>query len=155
MPTFKEGKLVPYTIEQMHHLVIDVEKYPEFLPWCSAVRVLERNEQQEATIADTLISYKAFSERYTSKIVTEWDASRHNATIKVEAISGPFEHLNTEWQFTSQGKSTFVNFSIDFRFKSALLENLMGLFFAKICDKMMAAFLARAKALYEKCEDRK
>ncbi len=153
MPSFNETRTVPYTVEQLYDLVLDIEKYPEFLPWCAAVRVHSRTEQE--MVAEVVISFKAFSENYTSRITFKPPNNSEDATIAVEAISGPFAYLHNLWQFSRPSNETIVQFNIDFRFKSSLLERVMGMFFAKACEKMMAAFMARAEVLYGKNTDRK
>lgn len=153
MHTFDEERLVPYTVEQLYDLVLDIESYPDFLPWCAAIRVQKRTEEE--IIADTLISFKAYSENYTSRIVPQPPNQAAHAAITVEAISGPFKYLHNNWKFQRAGNETIVQFHIDFRFKSVLLDKLIGIFFAKACEKMMAAFLARAEVLYGQHADKK
>lgn len=143
MPSHSEQKILPYSAEQHFDLVVDIEKYPEFLPWCRAARVLERKEGEIR--AELVISFAHMTERYTSCVVM----NRPHA-IDVTMVKGPFEHLVNRWKFTAMENGTQIDFFIDFKFKSKILEKLIGSMFSKATDKMIDAFDARAKQLYGK-----
>src|SRR3954464_12063363 len=99
----------------MYAVVADVEKYPEFLPWVVALRVLAR--RAGGMTAEMAVGYGALRERYTSDVALDPDAR----TIDVVQTKGPFKQLENHWRFTPQGKSCEVEFSILFEFKSPLL----------------------------------
>ncbi len=137
-----------YSVEQLYQLVVDIEQYPEFLPWCSAARVLE--ETDHYIVADLIISFKAFTEHYRSQVALT-PPKKGKAAVEVSLISGPFKRLNNNWKFeTLKNGGTLIEFYIDFEFKSALLQKLIGLLFNKACQKMVASFEARAKDLFGK-----
>ncbi len=142
MPAHSDRQISPYTPEQLYALVADVERYPEFLPWCRAARILERAEGE--FLAELAIHFKGLTERYTSRVVL-------SPPYKVEAtlVRGPFSHLTNRWQFTAlpQG-GTEIDFFLDFAFRSKLLEAMLGGMFARAQSKMIEAFRARADALY-------
>lgn len=142
MPTLTDHQRSPYTPRQLFALVADVERYPEFLPWCRAARILEHKEGE--LLAELVISFKGFTESYTSRVVLTPPAA-----IDVTMTRGPFEHLVNRWRFTPEGQGgTAIEFFLDFKFRSRLLEALIGGLFEKATRKMAAAFTARADALY-------
>ena len=144
MPTHNENRVLPFSAEQMYALVLDVAKYPEFLPWCVATRVKSKDASDDGQmVADMAVGFKLVKERYTSRITFE--APHH---IHVTDIGGPFKHLETDWRFRSHADGCEVDFSIDFAFSSTLLESIMGGLFTDAAHKMMQAFVTRAEAVY-------
>ena len=141
MISHRETRNVPYPAELMYAVVSDVEKYPQFLPWVLALRVLSRREN--GLTAEMAVGYGALRERYTSD-VTLTPAIRR---IDVIQIKGPFKTLENHWQFTPQGEGCEVAFSILFEFKNRLLHSVAGAKFEKVMLKMADAFEARAAAL--------
>lgn len=135
-----ETKFFPYKTADIFALITDIEAYPEFLPWCAAVRVLERTE--DATIAEMVVRYKGLSERFVSRVTTE------SNMVDVKLVEGPFSHLHNRWALTEIPEGTQIDFTIDFAFRSAMLEKLMGYFFHSAFTKMVSAFEARAKTKY-------
>ena len=147
MPAFAETCHSPYAPAQLYALVLDVEHYPEFLPWCRAARILQR--APDYFIGELIISFSHLTERYSSKIVPTAPDANGEAMINVSLVTGPFEHLSNHWHFvpTADG-GTDIHFKLDFAFKSKLLDTLLGGLFGKAVEKMTGAFLARADALY-------
>ncbi len=143
MPSHHETILVPYSAAQMFALVTDVEKYPEFLPWCAAARVLCGDEAEK--LAELVISFQHLRERYTSRIITNYPNE-----IKVSLVEGPFDKLDNHWRFIDQPNGCAVEFFLDFKFRSFLLEKMIGGIFKKAVEKMTSAFLTRAEELYGK-----
>ena len=142
MPRHSETKHLPYTPEQLFELVADVARYDEFLPWVVAVRV--RSSSPTETVADLVVGFNAFKERFTSR-VTKQRPDR----IVVDYIEGPLKYLKNEWRFEAapEGGSN-VFFSVDFAFKSRLFETLAGAMFDRALRRMTGAFEQRAAALY-------
>jgi coenzyme Q-binding protein COQ10 len=142
MPRHSETKYLPYAPEQLFELVADVARYDEFLPWVVAVRV--RSSSERETVADLVVGFNAFKERFTSRVVKE-----RPARICVDYIEGPLKYLHNEWRFdrTPDGGSN-VHFSVDFAFKSRLFEALAGQMFDRALRRMTNAFEQRAVALY-------
>lgn len=149
MPHHAEQQFSPYTPQQLFALVADVEKYPEFLPWCRAARITERRENE--FLGELIISFAHITESYTSRVrlnpVSEEGGS---CSIDVVMIKGPFEHLANHWKFIPVESGTNIDFFLDFKFRSRLLEKLIGSSFTKATVKMVAAFKARADVLYSK-----
>lgn len=131
----------------MYRVVADVERYPEFLPWVLGLRVKSR--QGNITIAEMMVGYKSFREKYTSRIVS--DPAR--LTVDVTQTEGPFRLLENHWRFAPQKmeaggpEACEVHFAIDFAFRNRILAALAGATFEKALLKMTAAFEARAAAL--------
>ena len=142
MPRHSETKHLPYTPEQLFELVADVANYDKFLPWVSAVRV--RSNSETEMIADLIVGFNAFKERFTSR-VTKHRPDR----ITVDYIEGPLKYLTNEWRFEpAPGGGTELCFSVDFAFKSRLFEALAGQMFDRALRRMTGAFEQRAAALY-------
>jgi coenzyme Q-binding protein COQ10 len=148
MPYHQEQKFFPYSVSQLFNLVADVEKYPEFLPWCSAARILKSNEN--IFYAQLIIGFKGFNEKYTSKVTLVPSLNETDkATISVEMEEGPFTHLINEWKFTPKENGVTVDFLIDFSFKLKFLEKIMSSMFEEAFIKMVKAFEERAKVIYK------
>lgn len=143
MPHFHQVKILPYDAKQLFDLVLDVESYPEFIPWCEASRIISKSNTE--IIAELVIRLKAFTEKYQSSII--FNSSEQLFTIEVEAISGPFKYLKNSWKFSKIDTGTKVEFFIDFQMKFTILDNLIGIFFGEATKKMIDAFEKRAQAL--------
>lgn len=142
MPTHAEQRKLPYTSEQMFDLVADVEKYPQFLPWCKSCRITKR--EGDKFYADLIIGYKLVREKFTSKVVLE----RPDA-IRVEYLQGPLKYLSNQWKFIrNDDKSCTIDFYVDFEFRNAFFQKLMGVFFNEVVRRMVSAFEQRAEDLY-------
>lgn len=146
MPSHYETKILPYTSQQLFDMVADVARYPEFLPWCSAARILEHTNN--TFLAELIISYHHIKESYTSHVTLMPDRA-----IEVVMVKGPFEYLTNQWKFTPEDAQTRIDFSIDFQFRSKLLEKIMNGFFTKAAQKMMGAFTTRADFLYHNTQN--
>ncbi|MES2120952.1 MAG: type II toxin-antitoxin system RatA family toxin [Pseudomonadota bacterium] len=142
MPRHSETRYLPYTPEQLFDLVADVARYDEFLPWVVAVRV--RSSSETEAVADLVVGFNAFKERFTSRV-----KKRRPDSICVDYVEGPLKFLHNEWRFdrASDG-GTDVHFSVDFAFKSRLFESLAGAMFDRALRRMTDAFEQRAAALY-------
>ena len=129
----------------MYAVVADVERYPEFLPWCAGLRVLkrERDGTREILIAEMLVGYKALRERYTSRVVLNKEAR----TIDVVQTEGVFRALENHWRFTPESGGCRVDFSIVFEFRNALLGMVANAALGRVMMRMTEAFEARAKKL--------
>jgi coenzyme Q-binding protein COQ10 len=142
MPRHSETRHLPYTPEQLFELVADVSSYDEFLPWVVAVRI--RSSSETETVADLVVGFSAFKERFTSRVVKHWPDR-----ICVDYIEGPLKYLHNEWEFErADDGGTNLQFSVDFAFKSRLFETLAGQMFDRALRRMTSAFERRAAALY-------
>ena len=146
MPSHAETRFLPYSSQQMYDLVADVGKYPEFLPWCAAARISDTIPKDDATIleADLVISFKVFREKFGSR-VTLWHDKRK---IDTEYLDGPFRYLKSEWRFEDVEGGCNVHFNVDFEFKNAILQRVIGLVFNEAMQRIVRAFENRADALY-------
>ena len=143
MISHRETRFVPYPADLMYAVVSDVEKYPQFLPWIVALRVLSRGENHMT--AEMAVGYGGLRERYTSDV--QLDPSQHR--VDVAQVRGPFKVLENHWRFTPAGEGCEIEFSILFEFKSRLLHGVAGAKFEKVMLKMVEAFEARAKQIQE------
>ena len=148
MPTHSETRAMPYTARQMYDLVADVARYPEFLPWTAAARIRSRTPRPdgaEVMEADLVISFKVFRERFGSR-VTLWPGEMR---IDTEYLDGPFRFMRSNWAFRDRAEGGCdVSFFVDFEFRSAILQKLIGVVFDEAMRRVVRAFEARAAALY-------
>lgn len=146
MPKHSETKHLSYTAEQMYALVADVGSYPQFLPWCSAARIRLRQPQPEGEFieADLVISFKVFRERFGSRVTLFPDALK----IETEYLDGPFRYMRSHWAFRPDGAGCEVDFFVDFEFKNALLQGIIGVVFNEAMLRIVRAFERRAAELY-------
>ena len=148
MPTHSETKVLPYTAGQMFALVADVASYPQFLPWTAAARIRSTTDRGDHTemLADLVISFKVFRERFGSR-VTLWPAENR---IDTAYIDGPFRYLESRWQFRDVPGGCEVTFDVDFEFRNRLLQGAAGMFFNEAMQRVVRAFERRAAELYGK-----
>ena len=146
MPSHSETRTLPYTAAQMYDLVADVARYPEFLPWTAAARIRSRTQEgdHEVMLADLVVSFKVFRERFGSR-VTLWPERKR---IDTEYIEGPFRHLHSRWEFRDVDGGSEVHFEVDFEFRNLILQKAAGLFFFEAMQRIVRAFEARAQQLY-------
>jgi coenzyme Q-binding protein COQ10 len=132
----------------MFDLVADVERYPEFVPLCRALKVRQRTpggEGIETIVADMTVSFKLVRESFRSRVTLD----RPKLQILVEYLQGPFSHMQNRWTFTPTGEQTCeIEFSIDYEFRSRMLGVLMGSMFDAAFRRFAAAFEARADQVY-------
>lgn len=147
MPSHQETRRLPYTAQQMYDLVADVERYPQFLPWNSAARIRSRTPVPggEVLEADLVISFKVFRERFGSRVTLWPDRMR----IDTEYIDGPFRKLVSYWTFRDvEGGGCEIGFFVDFEFRNAILQGIIGVVFNDAMQRVVRAFERRAAALY-------
>lgn len=143
MPTHAEQRVLPYQPEQLFDLVADIEKYPEFLPWCIGARINRREDN--VVWADLVIGFKMFREQFTSRVTLDQGASR----IDVAYLDGPFKYLNNHWIFEPHPDGCKIDFFVDFEFRSIILQKTIGLLFNEAVMRMISAFETRAAVLYQ------
>jgi len=129
----------------MFKIVADVEKYPEFLPWVSALHIAAREHAHDKEIlkAHMTVGFKSFRESYTSRVTL--DSAEH--AIDVVQAEGPFRQLENHWRFTPQGDRCKVDFSIAFELRNPVLNMVVGTAFGRILLRTQDAFLERARQL--------
>jgi len=142
MPIHKEKRVLPYNPSQLYELVIDIERYPEFLPWCQGARI--RTRQEDLIVADLIIGFRMFRERFTSRVKPDPAAQR----IDVTYAEGPFKYLENHWVFEDHPQGCQIDFYVDFEFRSKLLQKLIESLFHEAVRRMVHAFETRANHLY-------
>jgi coenzyme Q-binding protein COQ10 len=147
MPKLHQKKILNHSAKEIYELVIDIEKYPEFLPWCKAAKIIEVTSPQNLQ-ADLLINFKNFFEKYRSN-VTHGQAAPTQYFIDVVAIEGPFKSLINNWKISEiSAQKCEVDFFLEFEFNSIFLTKLLGNFFERAAEKMMNAFEERAAKIH-------
>lgn len=141
MPTHAEKRFLPYEPAQMYQLVADIERYPEFLPWCLAARI--RRRAGNIVYADLVIGFKMVRESFTSRVEL-CPPDRINVTY----AEGPFRYLNNHWVFAPAQGGCVIDFYVDFEFRSRMLQKIISTLFGEAVKRMVAAFEARAHQLY-------
>jgi coenzyme Q-binding protein COQ10 len=147
MPQFSTKRRVRHTATDMFDLVADVEKYPQFVPLCSALTVKSRSIEGDVIVlvADMTVAYKIVRETFTSRVMLD----RPNLKILVEYLNGPFKRMQNRWTFQPAGEDTCdVEFFIAYEFRSRTLAMLMGAMFDAAFRKFSAAFEKRADEVY-------
>jgi len=142
MPTHAEQRYLPHEPKQLYDLVADIERYPEFLPWCLAARI--RRREGDVIVADLVIGFKMLRERFTSRVTLDPAAMR----IDVTYVDGPFKYLNNHWLFRQDAGGCMIDFYVDFEFRSRLLQKMMQPLFNEAVRRMVSAFEERAARLY-------
>jgi coenzyme Q-binding protein COQ10 len=138
---------MPYSAQQMYDLVADVASYPKFLPWCAAARIRSRTPQgaSEVMEADLVISFKVFRERFGSRVVLHPEEHK----IDTEYLDGPFRYMKSNWAFQDrEDGGCDVSFFVDFEFKNAVLQGIIGVVFNEAMQRIVRAFERRAAELY-------
>ena len=146
MPTHSETRPLPYTAQQMYDLVADVASYPQFLPWTAAARIKSTEDKGDHMVmdADLVISFKVFRERFTSRVVL-WPQDHK---IDTEYLDGPFKYMKSNWSFKDTDAGCEVSFFVDFEFRNAILQKIIGVVFNEAMQRVVKAFEKRAEALY-------
>jgi|SRR6185437_3107354 len=141
MPTVRKSVIVDRPAATMFALVDDVERYPEFLPWCSGTQVFERTAQ--ATVARLDIDYHGL----TSYIQTR-NVKQPPNRMSLEFVEGPFERFKGNWRFTPLGEDGCrVEFALDYAFSSVAFEAVLGPVFGHIIETLVDRFVQRAESL--------
>jgi coenzyme Q-binding protein COQ10 len=145
MLSHREEKILPFSKEQLSQLVLDVEKYPEFLPWCSDCKII-KVESDELFFANLKIEYNKICFSYISEIkIIRQD---NKIIIDVTSRKGPFKKLKNIWEFENIENGCKTSFFISIQLKSTILNNLLKLIYNKAYEKMLHSFTARAEQIY-------
>ena len=144
MASVEQSVLVGYPAQQMYSLVDDIERYPEFLPWCAGARVETRDGR--STRATILIDYRGIKQSFMTENRTH-PAER----IEIHLVSGPFRKLEGLWLFTPLAPDACkIQFRLHYEFSNRLLEKLVGPVFRHIAGTLLDAFLQRAEQLHRR-----
>jgi len=146
MPKASVKRLIECKKNQLIDLVLDIEKYPEFVPFCLDAHVYEKKEKDDLIliIADLTIGKGPFKDTYKSDV----KFNKKNDSIKVINIGGPLNHLENTWLFSDHDKGTEISFDIDFEIENKFLNVVMAKSFKFGLDKIADAFQKRADDLY-------
>ena len=146
MPKASVKRLIECNKNQLIDLVLDIEKYPEFVPFCLASHVYERNNKGDLIliIADLTIGKGPFKDTYKSDV----KFNKNDSTIKVTNIGGPLNHLENTWHFKEQENGTEISFDIDFEIENKFLNIVMTKSFQFGLNKIADAFQKRAEELF-------
>ncbi|MFV0386243.1 type II toxin-antitoxin system RatA family toxin [Paracoccus sp. (in: a-proteobacteria)] len=151
MPHHQDSRDLPYSARQMFDLVADVERYPQFLPWNSAARIRSRrlrDDGAEEVQAELIISFKVFREKFGSHVVL-WPTEAAPLRIDTEYLDGPFRHMRSGWTFSDRPEGGCrIDFFVDFEFRNAILQRLIGVVFHEAMTRIVRAFEERARELY-------
>ena len=140
-------KALPYTPDQLFALVGDVDRYPEFVPWLTSMRTWNAHEIEPGVNcidAEAGVGFSFLRETFTTRVIRDAN-ERH---VGVNLLRGPFRALKNDWRFRAAGEGTEIDFSIEFEFKSRLLDAFLAANMDRAIDKLIACFEARAKVLY-------
>jgi len=150
MPKASVKRLIECKKDQLIDLVLDIEKYPEFVPFCLDSHVYEKNKEGNLTliIADLTIGKGPFKDTYKSDVKFD----KENSTINVTNIGGPLNHLENNWKFIETEGGTEISFDIDFEIENKFLNVLMSKSFEFGLNKIADAFQKRAEDLYQPIE---
>ncbi len=152
MPDYQTVRRVQHSPEKMYSIVADIERYPEFLPLCEKLTILNSREEDESSPgkkiieADMTVGYKTITQTFRSKVIL----NNQNKTIQTTNIGGPFKQMTNEWSFTPvNDTATDIHFKIDYAFKNWALEKLMGTMFDEAFRTYAESFEKRADSLYK------
>ncbi len=139
-------RVLPYTPEQLFGLVGDVDRYPDFVPWITAMRTW--NARQDGPIstvdAEAQVGFSFLKEKFATRVRRDAE----HLTVDVSLLYGPFKRLSNQWKFTPKDSETTVEFVIDFAFKSRMLDALLAANLDRAADKLIACFEARARQIH-------
>ena len=145
MPKASVKRSINCKKEQLVDLVLDIEKYPEFVPFCVAAKVYEKKEKDNLLliIADLTIGKGPFKDTYKSEV----KYNKKSNSIFVTNLDGPLKHLKNTWHFKEENNVTEVSFEVDFELKNEFLNIVMTKSFQFALDKIADAFEKRARDL--------
>ena len=146
MPKASVKRLIECNKEQLVDLVLDIENYPKFIPYCLDAKIHEKKEEDNLIliIADLTIGKGPFKATYTSDV----RFNKETDTIQVTNIKGPLKHLDNKWVFLEKGNSTEISFDIDFEIENKFLDIVMSKSFQYGLDKIADSFQKRANHLF-------
>ena len=148
MPKASVKRLIECKKEQLIDLVLDIEKYPVFVPFCVDSKIYEKNEKDNLLliVADLTIGKGPFKDTYKSDI----KFNKKEDSIYVTNLDGPLKHLENNWRFKEENNITEVSFEVDFELKNEFLNIVMTKSFQYVLNKIADAFQKRAEHLFKK-----
>ena len=145
MPKASVTRLIERDKKTLINFVLDIEKYPEFIPFCIDSKVYEKKEEKDSIniIADLTIGKRPFTDTYKSNVIFD----KINDHIHVTNIDGPLNYLENNWKFIEKDNFTEVHFDVDFEIKNKFLNIIMAKSFQFGLNKIADAFQKRAESL--------
>ena len=142
MPQVSKVALVSYSAKQMFDLVVDINKYPEFLPWCDSSQVF--SNQDQIITASLGVNYHGVKQKFTTQ--NQYEPGDY---LNMKLLEGPFEYLDGVWHFIKlKDNACKVDFSLKFKFNNIILEKIASKVFLQIANTMLDSFIQRAKEIY-------
>jgi len=141
MQHLNEKRILNYKMQDIFDLVMDIESYQQFLPWISDATIISRADDN--IIADLTANFASVKQSYRSNVT--YNLSEHRAYIEAESHTGPFKHLLSRWDLTSNEDKTLVEFTLEFELKSKLMTNLVSPVIMQAQRKIISAFEERAR----------
>ena len=147
MPSASIKKEIPCSKENLIKMILDIEKYPQFVPWCLGSKIHSKNDKGDKIeiTADLTIGKSFFNETYKSFVIYY----KSSDSIHVTNVEGPLKHLENKWYFSQKGENSEVDFHVDFELKNKILNLLMIKFFDRGLKKIADAFEIRAIKLFK------
>jgi ribosome-associated toxin RatA of RatAB toxin-antitoxin module len=142
MKKISRAALLNYSAEQLYQVVLDVEQYPDFLPWCGGVEVIDKSD-------DTLTASITIAKMGLRKAFSTQNRLVPGQRIEMNLVEGPFSYLQGEWGFKPLGEQACkITFDIEFEVRSGLMSGLLNGVFEQVASTMVDSFVKRAKQLY-------
>lgn len=141
MPHFSDERILPYRPQQLYDLVIDIESYPDFLPWCVDAKIVSRGHGH--LIADVTAGHFILRETFTSKVTFE-----KGHRIQAEYIKGPLKHLKNDWQFLPHHRGCNLKFYVNFEFSRGIMNMLANHLLIEVTERMVESFILQAQKIY-------
>ncbi len=146
MPHFSCKKTVYYSPLQMFDLVMDIESYHYFLPWCIGSKIIQKIDEAKL-IADLTVKFNVFTQKYRSTVIALKE--KNNYIIDIESTHNVFDYLRSRWVFSPENNGSSIIFELDFKFRVPFFEKLTISLFEKISAEIIARFETRAKTIYK------
>lgn len=148
MTTVNRNAIVPYTASQMYALVDDINRYPEFLPWCASAQEHERSAEEVQ--ASLTLQWKSFHKSFTTRNLLQ-----PHKIIEIRLVNGPFKHLEGFWKFTpliehGSERGCKIELTLEFEFINQLMSLAFSKVFEQISQQLVSSFIARARDVYGK-----
>jgi len=141
MPFIQHSLEVPYNVSEMYNLVNHIEKYSEFLPWCTESEVISHDE-------DSIQAQLTLTGGGLSKSFTTSNRLQKDKLIEISLINGPFKHLEGYWSFETTPRGSRINLNLEFEFSTRLLALAFSPIFEKVANTLVQAFSNRAQQVY-------
>lgn len=139
---YEDESILNFAIHKLFEVIINIEEYPEFVPWCAAVNIIEKNHGR--VIADVVANFKGIKGKYTCEVIFNLPSMQQNSLIEVRATQGLFKYLYNVWELIPQGENrTIVKFYIEFEFKSLFFQKMFSIAYKHAQKRIISAFKKR------------